>query len=76
MQVEQNASTSHKEKEKAKMNLDNESKMSALKTLHKLNLKDLKSKHAEERNQLKSALAKWEKGVSHISFMNWHLFCF
>jgi hypothetical protein len=47
------------------MNLDNESTTSALKKLHKLQMKELKQKHTVERNQLKSALAKWENGVSH-----------
>ena len=65
MQVEQNASTSCKKKEKAQINLDNESTTSALKKLHKLQMKELKQNHTVERNQLKSALAKWENGVSH-----------
>ena len=50
------------------MNLDNESTTSALKKRHKLKMKDLKLKLTAERNQLKSALAKCENGVSHIAW--------
>ena len=46
------------------MNLDNESTISALKKLHKLQMKDWKLQHTLEKNRLKSALAKWENGVS------------
>jgi hypothetical protein len=76
MQVEQDASTSRKKKEKGQIHLDIESTTSALKKLHKLKMKDLKLKHITERNRLKSALAMWENGVSKESHMLDYGCCF
>ena len=66
MQVEQSASTSREKKEEAQKELDNETRVSALKKQHKLKMMNLKAVHTKERNRLKSALRKWENGVSHI----------
>ena len=63
-QVKQSASTSHKEKEKAEIELDHANKLSALKKKHKLKMAELKATHTAERRRLRSELVKWENGVS------------
>ena len=69
--MEQSASTSRKKKEKAQKTLDGESRVAALKTLHKLKMTELKAKHTAEKKRLKSALTKWENGVSHSQHQLW-----
>lgn len=67
--MKQSASTFRKEKEKAQIELDHASKLSALKKKHKLKMTALKAEHTAERKKLRSELAKWENGVSLLHIM-------